>query len=79
MARCFYPGHPFLLTTGIALASQLYTWFPQAITYFFTLPAPFIPIVLIEAALGMLTGIILVFCPQHSFGHILAFLPAAAV
>ena len=49
----------------IILAGRLYTWFPQVILYLLTLQGPVIPIVLIEAVLGMLAGIVLAFRPQH--------------
>ena len=64
---------------GLALASQLYTWFPRLIVYFLTLQGPVIPIVLIEAVLGLLAGIVLAFHPRRQFVRILAFLPAAAL
>jgi hypothetical protein len=63
---------------GFALAGQLYTWFPRAILYLLTLQGFNMPILLIEAALGMLAGIVLVFRPQRGIVRILAFLPAAA-
>ena len=62
---------------GLALASQLYTWFPWLIVYFLTLQSPVIPIVLIEAVLGMLAGIVLTFRPRRWTVRILAILPAA--
>ena len=62
---------------GIGLASQLYTWFPRLIAYFFTLQGPVIPIVAIETVLGLLAGIVLTYLPRHAFLRILAFWPAA--
>ena len=49
---------------GLALASQLYAWFPKLIVYFLTLQGPVVPIVLIEVVLGMLAGIVLAFRPR---------------
>ena len=63
---------------GIYLASQLYAWFPLLITYFLTLQGPVIPIVLFEAVLGLLTGLVLTF-RQRRLVRLLAFAPAAAL
>ena len=64
---------------GLALASQLYAWFPKLIFYFLTLRGPVIPIVLIEVVLGMLAGIILTFRSRLWPVRLLAFLPAAGL
>jgi len=64
---------------GIILASQLYAWFPQLVTYFLTLQGPVIPIVWIESVLGALAGMVLAFRPHRPLVRMLAFLPAAAL
>ena len=67
------------ISTGLALASQLYAWFPRLVVYLLTLRAPAISIVLIGAALGLLAGIILTFRPRLWPVRLLAFLPAAGL
>ena len=64
---------------GLALASQLYAWFPRLIVYLLTLQDPVISIVLIGAVFGMLAGIVMAVRPQFWPVRLLAFLPAAGL